>query len=243
MTDPTGAVIPDVTLTLKNLSTNQIITRTSGGDGVYNFNALPADPFVLTAEKNGFQKKVLDHLQLTPEQPNGINIQLEAGGSSTTVTVNADTIAALDTQTADTSRTISANEIQHIPVYERDPTSLIRLVPGVQADGSQQGGGGGFQAPGTQTGASSGGGGNLGYSSSIFATENGASANANGGQFDTNGYSVDGISTESAVWGGATVITPSEDSIGNTMDLVFQGLPGNAGMRRQCHVHVVLDLF
>jgi hypothetical protein len=215
VTDSTGAVIPDVTLTLKNLSTNQIITRTSGGDGVYNFNALPADPFVLTAEKNGFQKKVLDHLQLTPEQPNGINIQLEAGGSSTTVTVNGDTIAALDTETADTSRTISANEIQHIPVYERDPTSLIRLVPGVQADGSQQGGGGGFQAPGTQTGASSGGGGNLGHSSSIFATENGASANANGGQFDTNGYSVDGISTASAVWGGATVITPSEDSIGN----------------------------
>jgi hypothetical protein len=215
VTDPTGAVIPGVTLTLKNLSTNQLITRTSGGDGVYNFNALPADPFVLTAEKEGFQKKVLDHLQLTPEEPNGINIQLEAGGSSTTVTVNADTIAALDTQTADTSRTISANEIQHIPVYERDPTSLIRLVPGVQADGSQQGGGGGFQAPGTQTGASSGGGGNLGHSSSIFATENGASANANGGQFDSNGYSVDGISTESAVWGGATVITPSEDSIGN----------------------------
>ena len=102
-----------------------------------------------------------------------------------------------------------------MPVYQRDPTSLIRLVPGVQADGAQQGGGGGFQAPGTQTGASSGGGGNLGHSSSIFATENGASANANGGQFDTNGYSVDGISTASAVWGGATVITPSEDSIGN----------------------------
>ena len=142
-------------------------------------------------------------------------MKLEPGGASTTVTVSGDTISAIDTETADTSRTITANEVQHIPVYERDPTSLIRLVPGVLADGAQQGGGGGFQAPGTQTGASSGGGGNLGHSSSIFATENGASANANGGQFDTNGYSIDGISTESAVWGGATVITPSEDSIGN----------------------------
>ena len=215
VTDSTGAVIPGATLTLKNLSTSATLTRTSGPDGVYNFNALPADPFVLTAEKDGFQKKVLDHLQLTPEQPNGINIQLEAGGTSTTVTVSGDTIPAIDTQTANTSRTISANEVQHIPVYERDPTSLIRLVPGVQADGAQQGGGGGFQAPGTQTGASSGGGGNLGHSSSIFATENGASANANGGQFDANGFSVDGISTSSAVWGGATVITPSEDSISN----------------------------
>jgi hypothetical protein len=215
VTDPTGAVIPGATLTLKNLSTNETLTRTSGGDGVYNFNALPADPFALTTEKDGFQKKILDHLQLTPEQPNGVNIQLEPGGTSTTVTVSGDAIPAIDTQTANTSRTISANEVQHIPVYQRDPTSLIRLVPGVQADGAQQGGGGGFQAPGTQTGASSGGGGNLGHSSSIFATENGASANANGGQFGANGYSVDGISTASAVWGGATVITPSEDSIGN----------------------------
>ena len=215
VTDPTGAVIPGATLTLTNLSTNETITRTSGGDGVYNFNALPADHFVLTAEKDGFQRKVLDQLQLIAEQPNGINIQLEPGAASTTVTVNGDAIPAIDTQTANTSRTISDHEVQHIPVYERDPTSLIRLVPGVQADGAQQGGGGGFQAPGTQTGASSGGGGNLGHSSSIFATENGASANANGGQFDTNGYSVDGISTASAVWGGATVITPSEDSIGN----------------------------
>ena len=70
-----------------------------------------------------------------------------------------------------------------MPVYQRDVTSLIQLAPGVLATGAQQRGGGGFQAPGTQTGASSGGGGNLGHSSSIFATENGASANANGGQF------------------------------------------------------------
>jgi hypothetical protein len=215
VTDPTGAVIPGATLTLKDLGTNETITRTSSADGVYNFNALPADRFVLTAEKSGFQKKVLDQLQLIPEQPNGVNIQLEPGAASTTVTVNGSTIPALDTETANTSATISDNEVQHIPVYERDPTSLIRLVPGVLADGALTGGGGGFQAPGTATGASSNGGGNLGHSSSIFATENGASASANGGQFDANGYTVDGIGTESAVWGGATVITPSEDSIGN----------------------------
>ena len=215
VTDSTGAVIPGATLTLKNLSTNETQTRTSSDDGVYNFNALPADHFQLTVEKTGFQKKVLDQLQLNAEQANGINIQLDAGAVSTTVTVNGSTVAAMDTETANTSRTITDNEVQHIPVYERDATSLIRLVPGVLADGAQTAGGGGFQSPGTQTGASSGGGGNLGHSSSIFATENGASANANGGQFDANGYTVDGISTESAVWGGSTVITPSEDSIGN----------------------------
>ncbi|MGA7316959.1 MAG: TonB-dependent receptor [Silvibacterium sp.] len=215
VTDQTGAVIPGATLTLKNLSTNETFTRTSSGDGVFNFNALPADHFSLTVEASGFQKKVLDNLQLIPEQSNAVNVQLDPGTASTTITVDASQTPAIDTQTATTGRTISDNEVQHMPVYQRDPTSLIRLVPGVLADGALTGGGGGFQAPGTQTGASSGGGGNLGHSSSIFSTENGASASANGGQFASNGYTVDGISTASAVWGGATVITPSEDSIGN----------------------------
>src|SRR5271154_2360770 len=215
VTDSTGAVIPGAPPTPKNPPTNEAVTRTSSDAGVYNFNALPADRFQLTVEKDGFQKKVLDNLQLIPEQPNSVNVQLEAGGASTTITVDASTTPAIDTETADDGRTITDNEVQHIPVFQRDATSLIRLAPGVLADGSLSGNSTGFQSPGTQTGASSGGGGNLGHSSSIFATENGASANANGGQFETNGYSVDGISTVSAVWGGSTVVTPSEDAVGN----------------------------
>jgi hypothetical protein len=215
VTDPQGDVIPGATLTLKNLSTNETVVRTSNETGVFNFNALPADHFSLTVERAGFAKQVLNDLQLIPEQANGLNVQLAVGAASTVVNVDASQTPALDTETADTGRAISENEIQHMPVYQRDATSLIQLAPGVLAEGGQTGGGGGFQAPGTQTGASSGGGGNLGHSSSIFATENGASANANGGQFETNGYSVDGISTVSAAWGGSTVITPSEDAIGN----------------------------
>jgi hypothetical protein len=215
VTDATGAVIPGATLTLTNLSTNETVVRTSSSTGVFDFNALPADRFSLAVEKAGFQRKVLKNLQLIPEQTNALNVRLDAGGESSTVIVDASQAPAIDTETANDQRTITDNEVQHMPVYERDPTSLIRLAPGVLADGAQQAGGGGFQAPGTQTGASSGGGGNLGHSSSIFATENGASASANGGQFETNGYTVDGISTVSAVWGGSTVITPSEDSVGN----------------------------
>src|SRR6202044_1583469 len=46
-------------------------------------------------------------------------------------------------------------------------------------------------------------------------TENGVQLIANGNQTDNNGISIDGISTTSAVWGGSTVITPSEDSVDN----------------------------
>jgi hypothetical protein len=215
VTDSTGAVIPGATLTLTNLGTNEKQVRTSDSNGVYNFNALPADTFTLVVAKKGFEQKVLDQLQLIPEQPNAINVILSVGSDAQTITVNASTEPAIDTATANNGRTITENEIQHMPAFERDVTGLIQLAPGVLADGSQSGGGGGFASPGTQSNTSHGGGGNLGPASSIFATENGASANANGGQFENNGYTVDGISTVSAVWGGATVVTPSEDSVSN----------------------------
>jgi hypothetical protein len=213
--DPTGAFVPRATLTLTNKSTNETVVRTSNDEGIFNFNALPADHFTLVATRDGFKKKVIDDLQLIPEQANALNIVMEIGSDTETVTVNASTAPAMDTETADNGRTISENEIQHMPSFQRSVLSLVQLTPGVQSDGAQSGGGGGFGAPGTQSGASFGGGGNLGSSSSIFATESGASANTNGGQFENNGYTVDGIGTESAVWGGATVITPSQDSIGN----------------------------
>ena len=215
VTDTSGAVIPGATLVLTDLGTNEKQTRTSNEAGIFSFNALPPDTFSLVVTRDGFQKKVLDKLQLIPEQANAVNVQLQIGGATSTVTVDASTAPALDTATANIGRSISENEVQHMPTFQRDVTSLIQLAPGVLADGSQSGGGGGFQAPGTQTNASSGGGGNLGHSSSIFATENGASANANGGQFENNGYLVDGISTGSVVWGGSTVVTPSEDSVAN----------------------------
>ena len=41
VTDPEGAVVPGATLTLKNLSTNETVVRTSSDTGVFNFNALP----------------------------------------------------------------------------------------------------------------------------------------------------------------------------------------------------------
>ena len=103
VTDPTGAVIPGATLTLKNLSTNETITRTSGDDGVLQFQRASRRSFFIDCRRRtGFQKKVLDNLQLIPEQPNAVNIQLQPGAAPTTVTVNACQLPAIDTQTANT---------------------------------------------------------------------------------------------------------------------------------------------
>jgi hypothetical protein len=207
--DPTGAVIPGATLTLTDTATNKSITATSNGEGLYNFNALPADRFVLTAEMSGFQKKILQNVQITPEQANSINVTLEINAASETVTVDATATTTLDTENATISGTVSSNEIQHMPSFGRDVFQLSQLAPGSFGDGSQSAGGGTNSLPGTQ------GPGGPGASTGIFATENGPQVLAAGGQYENNGISIDGISTTSAVWGGTSVITPTEDSIDN----------------------------
>src|SRR5271165_3376221 len=208
VTDATGAVVPGAHLTLTNPATGEKQVRDSNDDGVFNFNALPASVrFRLEIERDGFEKKVIDNLELIPEQPNAVNVQLVVGAASTTVNVDASAAPLLDTETASVNGVVSDNQIQHMPSFGRDVFQLIQLAPGVFGDGAQGPGGGGHQIPGTQ------GPGGTGGNTGIFATENGPQALARGGQYENNGVSIDGISTASAVWGGTTVITPSEDSV------------------------------
>ena len=208
VTDTTGAVIPGANLTLTNPATGETQVRVSNDAGIYNFNALAAARFRLEVEKDGFDKKVIDNLQLIPEQANAVNVQLAVGVASTTINVDASAAPILDTQTASVNGVVSDNQIQHMPSFGRDVLKLAQLAPGVFGDGSQGGGGGGFNLPGTETG-----GGSSGSDQGIFNTENGAAISANGQQTPNNGVTIDGISTTSAVWGGTTIITPSEDSI------------------------------
>src|SRR5580692_8347592 len=209
VTDPQGAAVSGVTVTLKNLDTNQTLTATTDDSGIYNFNALPSSKYSLTAEKAGFQKKILDNLGIIPEQANAVNIQLDLGEITQSVTVSGDSTPLMDTQTASINGVVSSNQIQHLPSFGRDVLKLAQLAPGSFADGAQGGGGGdGFNIPGTQTG-----GGQSGGADGIFKTENGAQVISGGQQSENNGITIDGISTTSVVWGGATVITPSEDSV------------------------------
>jgi len=208
VTDPQGAAIAGATVTLVNPDTSSTMVSISDSNGIYNFNGLSPAPYKITAEREGFKKRVLEHVQIIPEQLNSLDLGLELGQVDQIVTVSS-TTQALDTETATVSATITSNQIQHLPSFNRDVFQLAQLTPGVFGDSSQQGGGGSFALPGNQgPGGPNGGAG-------IFSTENGPQIQNGGGQYETNSITVDGISTVSAVWGGTSVITPSEDSVDN----------------------------
>jgi hypothetical protein len=206
VTDPQGNAVSGVTVTLTNTDTGATLVSTSDDNGVYQFNALPPAPYRVTVEHPGFKKKVLEHVEIIPEQPNSLDLPLELGDVQQTITVS-ETTQALDTETANLSGTVSSNQIQHLPSFGRDVFQLIQLAPGVFGNGAQGGGGTGVNLPGTQGPGATGG------NQGIFQTENGPQALAIGQQYENNSISIDGISTVSAVWGGTTIITPSEDSV------------------------------
>src|SRR5215469_8514482 len=207
VTDPSGAVVPDATVTLINNETNQSFQATSSSAGVFAFNALLPSTYTITVEKAGFQKQVLDHVQVIAEQANAVNVQLQVGDATQTVTVAGNTLPAIDTETGMISGTISNREVQHLPSFGRDVFQLAQLAPGAFGDGSQGAGGGTNNLPGNA------GPGGSGANSGIFQTENQVQVIANGNPIYANNITLDGVSIDSITWAGAAVITPNEESV------------------------------
>ena len=205
--DAQGAVVSGASVTLLNLETNHSDTVTTSSSGVYTFSSLPPGHYSVTVEKQGFNKKVLADVQIAAEQTQALNISLEVGQVSQTVTVSGSSTPAIDTETGQISGTLTQNEIQKLPSLGRDPFQLLRLAPGVFGDGSFDNSASAAQIPGN---AGPGGG---GATTSIFATENQVQIFANGQRNEGNNFQIDGVSTNSLDWGGASVITPNEESV------------------------------
>jgi hypothetical protein len=205
--DQQGAVVSDATVTLMNKETNITRKVQSEVNGVYNFLSLAPGHYTITVESAGFKKKTLEDVTVSAERTQAINIQLELGAVSQSITVQADESPSIDTETGQLSSTLTSNEIQNLPALGRDPFQLLRLAEGVFGDGSHNNGGGSQNLPG------SAGPGGSSATSSIFQTENQVQINANGQRNTANSFQVDGVEVNSLDWGGAAVITPNEESV------------------------------
>ena len=207
VTDPQGAVVTGAKVTVTAKDTGLSQQTTTDQNGVYTVNRLAPGLYNIVVEKSGFQKKVVDGFNVLAEQVSSMNVTLEIGEVTQTVTVNGSDLPAIDTETGQISGTLSSNEIQDLPALSRDPFQLLRLAPGVFGDGAHNNGGFSQNIPG------SAGPGGPSSTASIFATENQVQAFANGQRNEANGFQVDGVSVNSLDWGGAATITPNEESV------------------------------
>ena len=231
VTDQQGAVVPGANVTLRNTETGQTIAALSDEKGIFNFNGLPPSQFSVKVEKAGFKTKEIASFGINAEQANAINVQLEVGQASETVTVYGDAAPLLDTETANLGGAVQAQDFQKLASFGRDPFQLLQLAPGAFGDGSQSSGGGTQNLPSSSMAGSS-------ATDGIFKIENGGQISANGARAGDNNYQIDGVGTTSVTWGGASVVTPNEDSI-KEIKVVTDNYDAENGRYRGAQVQII----
>ena len=148
VTDPAQAVMPAVTIAIRNVDTNIVRTMQTNADGYFTVTNLPPGSYELIAEKPGFRTYRETGILLEVGQTLRTDVQLSVGSTSDSIRVTAE-IAPLNTENgAVKGDVILLAEMQDIPLNGRDFTDLALLVPGVAPNA--QGGAGGF---GTVNGA------------------------------------------------------------------------------------------
>ncbi len=203
--DSSGAVIPGATVTLTNTATHQAKTATTGGDGAYIFTELPPGAYHVVANAPNFKAASIDNLSIAAETPRNTNITLTTGGTSDTVTVDANAQPTLQTSDASIGNTLSSETLQRLPASGGDVYELLRTAPGITGDSARSGSGGAVFLPnGAGAGQSNSG---------IFQTENQIQISAAGQQVGANNYMIDGVSVNSLGQAGAAVVTPNQESV------------------------------
>ena len=206
VTDPTGAVIGGATVTLTNHETGKTQQVVTSAEGFYRFSGLAPGAYRVTVEYAGFKKKVVERVIVRAEEVQGLDLTLEPGEITETLTVQAGgEVATLQTENPDVTRAVTTREVLRLPQFGRDPYELIRLTPGVLGLGARGSRGESVGLPNT-TGP---GGSNV----SIFQVENQVPISANGQRLSANNYMIDGVSVNSLGWAGAAVVTPNQESV------------------------------
>lgn len=134
--DAQGNVAVGATVTLSNTEKNFTRTQTTNEDGSFSFLGLPPAAYTLEVSATGFKKTVLNDVQALVAKPTEINVQLEVGAVSESVTVSAsDSEALINTQDATLGNNFQSRQITQLPLEARDVTSLLTLQPGSTREG------------------------------------------------------------------------------------------------------------
>src|SRR5882757_4774125 len=129
--DATGAVIPHATITLTQTDTNVVRTATTKDDGSYHEEFLPVGPYRISVAASGFKTLQRAGVVLAVMQDATLNLTLENGTATETVTVTSD-VPLVNLGNSTLGDTVSNVEIDNLPLVNRNVDRLLQLVPGVQ---------------------------------------------------------------------------------------------------------------
>lgn len=129
VTDPSGAVVPNVKITATNNGTNVAYTASSNESGVYNLLFLPVGRYSVASENPGFKKTILGPFALEVNQIARVDLKLEVGDTTQSVEVK-DFAPILQTESTQTGDSLTSSRLSALPLNGRNFASLTMLIPG-----------------------------------------------------------------------------------------------------------------
>lgn len=131
VTDTSGAVIPRCSVAVTNELTGFSRTVQTGADGAYLAPLLPLGTYRVEASAPGFKNSVLTGIALSVRQTAKVDLKLEVGSTSQSITVQG-AAPMVDTAQASVGTVMDSRRMVELPLNGRSPASLLILMPGVE---------------------------------------------------------------------------------------------------------------
>ncbi|MBX7173322.1 MAG: TonB-dependent receptor [Pyrinomonadaceae bacterium] len=141
VTDAQGKTVVGATVTIKSETKSFTRTQTSSDDGQFVFAAIPPDTYTITIEAKGFKKSVVPSYVAAVDSAQNLDVLLEIGQVSETVTITTENEAPLNTSNATLGNTINKKQIIDLPLSARNTAGLLSLQTGVTPDNGTGNGG------------------------------------------------------------------------------------------------------
>ena len=130
VTDPGGALVQGAQVTLRDPATGVTQHTVTTSAGLYNFISLNPGVYQVTASQTGFKSVVQDKITVNVDQTTEVNITLQIGAQSETVTVT-EGIALVEPTNSTVGTLIPSEQIDRVPLLYRNVYDLIQLSAGV----------------------------------------------------------------------------------------------------------------
>src|SRR5262249_29806338 len=142
--DPGGAVVAGAAIEIRNVETGNIFPAVTTQTGNYTVTQLPVGTYELTVTVQGFKKYVRQNLPVQAAQTLGVDVVLEVGAATESVTVNAE-VSLLKTESSDVTTNVTGDRLLNLAILPigngfssshgiRNPAAVSTLAPGTYFD-------------------------------------------------------------------------------------------------------------
>ncbi|RPJ62075.1 MAG: carboxypeptidase regulatory-like domain-containing protein, partial [Acidobacteria bacterium] len=130
--DASGGVIPGATVTVTDVQRGTLASVVTNDSGLYVKDRLLPGVYSVTVELSGFQKAVVERVNVNVDTVSHVDVTLQPGGVDQVITVESTDTQLLKTDRADVATTFDDKEITDLPILDRNFTKFVLLTPGTQ---------------------------------------------------------------------------------------------------------------